>query len=295
MIQLRYQNTRLIELKSQIIEHLSIKLMIKREDQNHPEVSGNKWWKLKYNLQVALQQGHDCLLTYGGAWSNHIYAVAAAARELKIKSIGVVRGDETREVSSTLRFAQSCGMKLHPVSREDYRKKTEPEFIDQLHQQFGNFYLLPEGGTNSLAVQGVSEFAGSLMEEVKFDYICLPVGTGGTMAGLMEGLPDSKRVIGIPVLKGAEFLEKEIERYTTKKNGQLIFDYHVGGYAKTDPSLVEFILNFEKEFGIPLEPVYTGKMMFAVMDLIGKNFFKSGSTVLVLHTGGLQGRSGFNF
>jgi 1-aminocyclopropane-1-carboxylate deaminase len=292
---LKYDSTVIQELKSQIFEQFQIRLLIKREDQNHHFVSGNKWWKLKYNLEEVLKTGQTTLLTFGGAYSNHIYATAAAARELGLKSIGIIRGEETPPLNPTLSFAKASGMQLHYVSREAYRNKTESTFIEQLHNQFGDFYLIPEGGTNELAVKGCAEFAEQLNHEVDFDYLCLPMGTGGTIAGMMEGLDESKKIIGFPSLKGATFLEDEIRKYTSKKNGQLVYDYHFGGYAKSTKELMEFMDEFEKQFDIPLDPIYTSKMMFGVLDLIKKNFFKAGSKILVIHTGGLQGRVGFNF
>lgn len=291
---IRYENTCIQELKSQIFEQSGVRLLIKREDQNHPFVSGNKWWKLKYNLEEAINNRHTTLLTFGGAFSNHIYATAAAAHELGLKSIGIIRGEETLPLNPTLSFAKARGMQLHYVSREAYRNKTESSFMEQLHNLFGDFYLIPEGGTNELAVKGCAEFAKQLSNEVDFDYLGLPVGTGGTIAGIIEGLDESKKIIGFPVLKGATFLEDEIRKYTSKTNWQLVFDYHFGGYAKVTQELKEFMDQFEKEFNISLDPIYTAKIMFGVMDLIKKKFFEAGSTILAIHTGGLQGRADFN-
>ena len=288
--ELFYLPTPIVELQSPLIQQAEIKLLIKREDQNHPFVSGNKWWKLKYNLETALKAGHDTLLTFGGAYSNHIYATAAAAHELGLKFIGIIRGEETLPLNSTLSFAKECGMELHYVSRGAYRHKTEPSFHTQLHGQFGDFYLIPEGGTNELAVKGCEEFARQLINEVDFDYLCLPVGTGGTIAGMIDGMNESKKIMGFPALKGANFLEDEIRQYTSKKNWQLVYDYHFGGYAKVTKELTEFMDQFEKQFNVPLDPTYTSKMMFGIMDLIKKNFFEAGSTILAVHTGGLQGR-----
>jgi 1-aminocyclopropane-1-carboxylate deaminase len=268
-------------------------VIVKREDLNHPFVSGNKWWKLKYNLEEAFKCGKPTVLTFGGAYSNHIYATAAATHELGLKSIGVIRGEETLPLNETLVFAKSRGMEIHYVSREVYRTKSSPEFIRALHEKFGDFYLIPEGGTNELAVKGCAEFASTLNDEIDFDFLCLPVGTGGTIAGMIEGLNESKMIIGFPVLKGAEFLEEEIRKYTSRKNWRLVYDYHVGGYAKTNAQLMTFLNEFEHAHQIPLDPVYTAKMMFGVLDLIRKNFFPHGSTILALHTGGLQGRRGF--
>jgi 1-aminocyclopropane-1-carboxylate deaminase len=289
---IKYHKTHIQELKSQIFEQSGIRLLIKREDQNHPFVSGNKWWKLKYNLEEALKTGEATLLTLGGSYSNHIYATAAAAHELGFKSIGIIRGEETLPLNPTLSFAKASGMQLHYVSREAYRNKAEASFIEQLHNQFGDFYLIPEGGTNELAVNGCAEFAKQINKETEFNYLCLPVGTGGTIAGMIEGLDESKKIIGFPVLKGAQFLEEEIKKYTSKKNWKLVYDYHFGGYAKVTNELMEFMNEFENQFSIPLDPIYTAKMMFGIMDLIKKNFFEAGSTILVIHTGGLQGRAG---
>ena len=237
-----------------------------------------------------LKARQTTLLTFGGAYSNHIFATAAAAHELGLKSIGIIRGEETLPLNPTLSFAKARGMQLYYISRETYRNKTEASLIEELHTQFGDFYLIPEGGTNELAVKGCGEFARQLNAEIDFDYLCLPVGTGGTIAGMIEGLDKSKRVIGFPSLKGATFLEGEIRKYTSKKNWQLVYDYHFGGYAKSTDELNEFMNEFEKQFNIPLDPIYTAKMMFGIMDLINRNFFEQGSTILVFHTGGLQGR-----
>ncbi len=288
--QLLYIATPIIELKTPVFAESGLRMLVKREDLNHVNVSGNKWWKLKYNLEEATRTGHSTLLTFGGAYSNHIYATAAAARELGLNSFGIIRGEETLPLNPTLTFARECGMQLQYVSREDYRKKNETTFIQELKDRFGIFYLIPEGGTNALAIKGCAEFARQLNDEVNFDYLCLPVGTGGTMAGMIEGFDSSKRILGFQVLKGGEFLEKEIKTFTAKEgNWQLIQDYHFGGYAKSTVELEKFKTEFEKEFNLPLDLIYTSKMMFGVFDLVKKDFFKKGSTILILHTGGLQG------
>ena len=262
--------------------------MIKREDLNHPSVSGNKWWKLKYNLEEAVKLGHTTLLTFGGAYSNHIYATAAAAHELALKSIGVIRGEETLPLNNILSFAISKGMKLHYVSREIYRSKAESAFIDTLHKTFGNFYLIPEGGTNNLAVKGVTEFAQTLGKD--FDYLCCAVGTGGTMAGLINGVSPEKKLIGFPVLKNGEFLVEEIKKLLPGEHKNWIpnTDYHFGGYAKVTPQLTSFIENFNANHQIQLDPVYTGKALFGVFDLITNGYFPAGSTILFIHTGGIR-------
>ncbi len=292
---LTYNPTPIIELKSVVLAESGVRILIKREDLNHEYASGNKWWKLKYNLEEATRIGHDTLLTFGGAYSNHIYATAAAAKELGLKSIGIIRGENTLPLNHTLAFAQSCGMTLHFISREVYRNKTTDDFIQQLQNKFGDFYLIPEGGTNGLAVKGVAEFGTALINEVDFDYLCLPVGTGGTMAGIVKALAGRKKIVGFSVLKGGGFLSAEVKKWTADSfsNWNIEQDYHFGGYAKTTNELIKFISEFEKQHQLPLDQVYTAKMMFGILDLIQKGYFKRGSTILALHTGGLQGRSSF--
>ena len=289
---LNYTKTNIQELKSQIFEQFDVIVFVKREDQNHPFVSGNKWWKLKYNLQEAVRLKHDTLLTFGGAYSNHIYATAAAGKELGLKTIGIIRGEESLPLNGTLSFAKSCGMHLHYISREAYRQKKETEFIQSLHDQFGEFYLIPEGGTNELAVKGCTEFAIQLNNEIDFDYLCLPIGTGGTIAGIIEGLDFSKKIIGFSALKGGAFLVNEVSQRlsTPKDNWAIQVDYHFGGYAKTTIELKNFIADVKTKHQLPLDEIYTAKMLWGVFDLVKKNYFKKHSTILALHTGGLQNR-----
>jgi 1-aminocyclopropane-1-carboxylate deaminase len=285
---LTYTPTPIQEIHDPLFEKAGVRVLVKREDLNHPHVSGNKWWKLKYNLEEAIKLKHRTLLTFGGAYSNHIYATAAAAHELELKSIGIIRGEETLPLNETLSFAKSCGMRIHYVSREAYRKKTENEFLENLRNLFGEFYLIPEGGTNELAVKGVTEFAQTLGSN--FDYLCCAVGSGGTLAGLINGLDREKELIGFPVLKGADFLKAEIEHLLPTKftNWRLIPDYHYGGYAKTTPELNQFIRSFNTNTNILIEPIYTGKLLAGVYDLISKGYFTKGSIIFVLHSGGIR-------
>jgi 1-aminocyclopropane-1-carboxylate deaminase len=287
---LTYNQTPIVELQDSLLADAGVRLSVKCEYLNHPFISGNKWWKLKYNLEEAARLGKKKLLTFGGAYSNHIYAMAAAAYELGFESVGIIRGEETLPLNSTLAFVKEKGMHLHYVTREDYRKKTEPDFKEKLIDLFGDFYLIPEGGTNELAVKGCEEFGKQLNREVEFDYLCLPVGTGGTIAGIISGLDTNIKIIGFPALKGAQFLENEIRVYTQKENWQLMYDYHFGGYAKSTKGLTDFMEQVERAHNIPLDPIYTNKMMFGIFDLVKQGFFERGSTVLVLHTGGLQGK-----
>ncbi len=269
-------------------------LFIKREDLIHPFVSGNKFRKLKYNLLQAKEEKHHSLLTFGGAYSNHIAAVAAAGKEYGFKTIGVIRGEELNiedEINPTLKFAKDCGMQLDFISREAYRKKTEPIFLDELKLKWGDFYLIPEGGTNDLAIKGCEEILSE--EDSCFDFICCPVGTGGTISGLINSAKSHQKILGFPALKGY-FLKEEICKFVTNQNWELLSKYHFGGYAKTTPGLIDFMNTFFKQTGILLDPIYTGKMVFGVIDLIKKNYFPKDANVLMIHTGGLQGIDGMN-
>lgn len=291
---LSYKKTPVQEIFDPLFEKEAVRVLIKREDLNHPIVSGNKWWKLKYNLEEATKRRRKTLLTFGGAYSNHIFATAAAAYELGFESIGIIRGEESMPLNPTLTFAKEKGMNLHFISRESYRNKTAPAFVEKLKDQFGDFYLLPEGGTNKLAVKGCRELGEKLLREIDFDYLCLPVGTGGTMAGIVKGLKGERRVIGFSALKGGTFLHGDVkdllksESMETFKNWEILTDYHFGGYGRSTKELKEFILTQWQDHSLPLDSVYTAKMMFGVYDGIKKGNFKKGSTILDLHTGGLQ-------
>ncbi|TPE45245.1 1-aminocyclopropane-1-carboxylate deaminase/D-cysteine desulfhydrase [Pontibacter mangrovi] len=285
------------KLEDELLQEKGVELWVKREDLLHPHISGNKWRKLKYNLQEAKRQGHHTLLTFGGAYSNHISATAAAGKEYGFKTIGIIRGEEHLPLNPTLLFATSCGMQLHYISREKYKSKAEPDFLEELQQQFGNLYLLPEGGTNLLAVKGCTEIVQDI--DLKYDYLCCAMGTGGTLAGIVAGLAGERQVLGFPALKGGEFLRREVEELVQAYSGhaysnwQLITDYHFGGYAKVKPELLAFMEEFKQKHHIPLEPIYTGKMMYGLFDLIGQGYFARGSRVVAVHTGGLQGNAGF--
>jgi 1-aminocyclopropane-1-carboxylate deaminase len=271
-----------------------ISLTIKREDLIHPFVSGNKFRKLKYNLLQAKAENKDTLLTFGGAFSNHIAAVAYAGKEQGFKTIGVIRGDELLdkiEENPTLKFAQENGMQFEFVSREDYRLKSEKSFTRKLAAKFGDFYLVPEGGTNQLAVKGCEEILTD--EDSVFNYVCCAVGTGGTISGLINSALPNQKILGFPALKG-DFLNDEIRIFAKKDNWNLISDYHFGGYGKINLELIEFINSFFEETKVPLDPIYTGKMVFGVIDLINKNYFPERSKILLIHTGGLQGIEGMN-
>lgn len=286
------------------ITFFGVNLFVLRLDLTHPHISGNKWYKLKYNMEEVKRQKAKGVLTFGGAYSNHIAATAAAGKEFGFKTIGVIRGipplipPQTErgkyKYSHTLQFAESCGMKLHFVSRADYRKKNEPEFLQSLTQQFSNFFLLPEGGSNELGVKGCMEIVNEI--NIPFDFICSACGTGATIAGIIISLKEKQQAIGFSVLHAPGYIESEINKWLThfQSNNFSKFtvneEYDFGKYAKHTPELLAFIERFEEQNNIPLDQVYTGKMMFGIYDLIRKGYFKKGKTIIAVQTGGLQGK-----
>ena len=286
------------QIFSPLLDSKALQLFLKRDDLIHPVISGNKWRKLKYNLQQAQAEHQTCLLTFGGAWSNHIHATAAAGHYFGFNTIGIIRGEATPILSATLQDAQDWGMKLHFVDRESYRHKTEAGFIADLKHRFGEFYLLPEGGSNALAMQGCAEIMSELDET--YDVICADCGTGTTLAGIICGNKNQSQILGFSVLKGGDFLTHKVQTmlnnvHCNYNNWHINSDYHFGGYAKTTPELLEFIKTFEQQHAIQLEPVYSGKMFYGLFDLIKKEYFKPGSRILAIHGGGLQGLRGYNF
>lgn len=272
----------------------NIELYIKREDLLHPVISGNKFRKLKYNILKAKELKYTKLLTFGGAYSNHIVAVAGAGKEFGFETIGVIRGEELKDIfqfNPSLTKANGYGMSFKFINREQYQNKTAIDFLNQLEEEFGEFYLIPEGGTNALAVQGCEEI---LSDETEvYDFICCSVGTGGTVSGIINASQEKQKIIGFSSLKG-DFLKKDISKFVTKKNWNINCDFHFGGYGKVTEELIQFINNFYCKYDIPLDPIYTGKMMFGVLDLIRQDYFPNNSKILVIHTGGLQGIEGMN-
>ena len=276
--------------KNQFVDIINgIRLTIKREDAIHPQVSGNKFRKLQYNFLYLQQHSFEQVLTFGGAFSNHLAAVAAAGAHYGIPTLGLVRGEEWEAKvakSPSLHFCRSKGMKLYFLTRAEYKEKRIPLALESSKQ-----YVLPEGGTNALAVKGCSEIIGTTEKE--FDSICWCVGTGGTLAGLIEGSSSQQQILGFPVLKHSN-LETDIRQWTDRENWELVRGYECGGYAKATNELVGFMNTFYKQYGIPLDPIYTGKMLFGIFDLIKKDQWQWGTNVLIIHSGGLQGLTGFN-
>ena len=277
-----------------LLQKNKVSLSVKREDLLHPTLSGNKYRKLKYNLQYAREAGFESLLTYGGAYSNHVLATAMAGREQGFKTVGIIRGEELEDIwnqNPTLRAAGSAGMHFKFVSREQYRDKMDPAFSDQLASEFGRFYSIPEGGTNALAVKGCEEILTAA--DRQYDFICCSAGTGGTLAGLSNAAGPGQRVLGFPALKG-EFLKKDIRKFARKENWSLETAYHFGGYAKVTEALIRFINEFREHTGLPLEPVYTGKLLYGILDLVKSGYFPPNTRILAIHTGGMQGVAGMN-
>jgi len=272
-------------------------LHIKREDLADPYFGGNKWRKLKYNLIQAKAQHNNTLLTFGGAWSNHIYATAAAGKYFGFKTIGIIRGEAHDRLNPTLQFARDCGMQLEYVNRQTYRTKNSKEFTNELHQRYGDFYLLPEGGSNLLALKGCAEIVDDI--NIPFDIITTACGTGATLAGIITALSPNQQAIGFAVLKGADFLDKEVSRmlinsgHRSAHNWHIEKNYHFGGYARSKAELLTFIRQFKSDFDIELDAVYTGKMLYGLFDLISNNTFARGTRIIAVHTGGLQGNAGY--
>ncbi|NQZ77357.1 MAG: pyridoxal-phosphate dependent enzyme [Ekhidna sp.] len=285
--------TPLEEINHPLLEEKEIRLYVKRDDLIHPQIMGNKWRKLKYNLLKMEEKGLKQLLTMGGAFSNHIAAVAAAAHKNKLTALGLIRGDELNNQSNeTLARASELGMQFDFLERGIYRKMREnPEAIVS---QYPDHYFLPEGGTNDLAIQGCTEIIPEI--NAPFDVIVTPIGTGGTMAGLIKS--SNKLVLGVSSLKGS-FIHKMIAELLNQfeipnANYQIIDDYHFRGYGKTNPQLIDFMNWFKEYFDIPLDPIYTGKSFFTVWNMIKTDKFERNLGIVLLHTGGLQGISGFN-
>jgi 1-aminocyclopropane-1-carboxylate deaminase len=291
------------QINSQIATNAGVELYVLRLDLMHPQVNGNKWFKLKYNLEEAKAKKLSTILTFGGAYSNHIFATAAAGNLFGFQTIGVIRGEETLPLNPTLDSALKQGMQLVYINRKTYRERHINQLQKDLTQRFGEVFIIPEGGYNLNGVRGCTEI---LQTVERFDTICLACGTGTTLAGIVLSLNLEQRVIGFPVLKGGEFLVAEInsllQNYLVSglpapvdslAPWELICDYHFGGYAKVNEELIKFCQTFHAEHDIHLDYVYTGKMFYGIMNLLQQGYFKPGR-VLLIHTGGLQGNLGMS-
>lgn len=289
-------------LKSNLLETSGVELWIKRDDLIHPTISGNKWRKLEYNILKA-QENHLPILTFGGAYSNHIAATAAACQAAGILAIGMIRGEEHDGTNPTLSLANNMGMELHFISREDYSFKEEEAYIRQLKEDLGNFHLVPEGGSNYYGVMGCTNILKEVSEQ--FDTVCVSGGTGTTASGLLLSATENQKIELFPALKGGQFLEQNVkslllyslfeELAVEESMDQLdmITDYHFGGYAKIKPPLVDFVNQFYQDHQIPLDLIYNGKMMYGIFERLAHGVYPKGHKILAIHTGGLQGNQGF--
>ena len=288
-----------IPLSDELAKHFRLDML--REDLAHlfedfeaGEMSGNKWRKLKYNIQYAKKQGFSRILTFGGAFSNHIAATAAAGEAYGVATIGVIRGEPFEQLNPTLQKAVDRGMQLVYMDREKYRMKDRLSQRLWLENTYGPAYIIPEGGSNQLGVKGCEEMMQGFAAE--YDYFICSVGTGATLAGIINAMSPEQHAIGVSALKGAFNISENIQEWLTEpgKSWEINHDYHFGGYAKVNPDLIEFINSFKKQHKIQLDPVYTGKMVYASLDLLLKKHIPEGSKVLMIHTGGQQGIDGMN-
>ena len=284
------------ELSSTLLTEKEIRVFVKRDDLTHPEIMGNKWRKLKYNFLEAKKQSVKTIVTFGGAYSNHIAATAAACQADGFHGIGIIRGEELNTYSNpTLAKAARQGMEFRFVDRTTYRKMTESLMIDNPPDD--PYIILSEGGTNELAIKGCSEIVDEI--GIDFDICCSPFGTGGTIMGLLSKMPSNKQIWAFSALRG-NWLENHIDHlksmYAIRKNNYRVFqDDFFGGYARFNQNLIQFILDFRQEYGILIDPIYTGKMFYRVWDMIKNDQIAKKSTLLLVHTGGLQGIEGINF
>jgi 1-aminocyclopropane-1-carboxylate deaminase len=280
---------------SPFLKEKGITAAILRLDKIHPHISGNKWFKLKYYLQEAAEKKCMGIITSGGAYSNHIVAAACAAQSKSLKSIGIIRGEEPAVLSPTLLQAKVFGMEFVFISREKYKHKEDAAFLNELQTRYKDYLIIPEGGAGVQGAKGCSEITGFAGKE-NYTHILSAMGTGTMFAGILNAASPNQSVIGVPVLKGITNFWQQAEYMIEKKESiarsQFFYDYHFGGYVKYKPALIEFMNNFYSETGIPTDFVYTGKLVFAVNDLLQKNYFTAGSRLLIIHSGGLQGNAG---
>lgn len=293
---LTYPISPLQRIHCKLFDEKKITVLVKRDDLNHPVVSGNKLRKLKYNLEFARKHQYQGILTFGGAFSNHVYATAMACKLSNLKSKIIIRGCPLDATNPTLKSARACGSELIAVDRLTYKKRNDPTYLAQLQAKFPDYWIVPEGGSNQLALQGLQELSTELPA---CDYIACAVGSGGTLAGLTLSAPTTANIIGIAVLKGAEQLKSEIiDTYPAMlehSNWQLLEQFHDGGYGRFTPALWAFCQHIASNYNIPLEPIYTGKLFYGLWQLIEQNYFKPNSTICIIHTGGLQGLMGLKY
>jgi 1-aminocyclopropane-1-carboxylate deaminase len=296
LFRLNHTPTPLQALKAARFENAGIQVWIKRDDLNHPQIQGNKWHKLKLNLAFAQQQGYQQLLSFGGAYSNHIAALAAAGKAYGFDTLGYIRGDELannhQAWSTTLKTAQQQGMQFHFLSRSEYRLRDDSHWLAGLQQRYPQAYILPEGGTNALAIAGFESLTNELHQQADFSHLLCAVGTGGSLAGFASYAQPEQQIWGIATLKQADYLLPNIQAWLNKPqhNWRLWTDFHGGGYGKLNKEIMNKYKAFEEEFNVLLDPVYTAKLVYGFEELLAAGAFERGSRVVLYHSGGLQGR-----
>jgi len=281
----------------------NLDIFVKRDDLIHHDISGNKFRKLKYNLKYAFETGFEEIIAFGGAFSNLLYTLSVISYEMKIPATFYIRGDGFDKDNPTLKFIRQNGVKMIFMSRTSFKNIRKKEYLEKLQSQFPKSYIIPEGGSNNLAVPGSGEIVDEIVSQLgkEPDYIIMDLGTGGTFAGVLNNLPGKTILIGISAIKGVNWTNTLTEIFAgdtgflNKKNWKILEDYHFGGFAKYNKKLIDFINSYKSKYGIALDPIYTGKLVFAVNDLIEKKYFKDNSTIVWVHGGGLQGIRGFNY
>lgn len=281
----------------QTITYKSVSITVRRDDLLHKDISGNKFRKLKYNIEHANMINAKGVLTFGGAFSNHIAATAAAGSLYSINTIGVIRGQEWEHkitTNPTLSFAQNKGMNFYFTTRDEYKRRHTSDYIEELQNKYPGYYVVPEGGSNNLAILGCQEIIDPTIDS-KYNYICCAVGTGATISGIANLLMPQQKAIGFVALNDFSIID-QINVWSNNRvcDLELNFNYNLGAYAKINNQLVQFINDFFNKFEIPLDPIYTGKMFYGIFDMIDKNIIEPYSKILAIHTGGLQGIQGIN-
>jgi 1-aminocyclopropane-1-carboxylate deaminase len=288
---------------SELLKSKSVQMDVALLDSIHPLFGGNKWFKLKYNIEEAKRRNAKAILTFGGAYSNHIYATAAACQVFEIPCIGLIRGEEADINNSTLSKAKAFGIQIDFLSRLDYAEKDTELFEYELHEKYGNIYIIPEGGANYYGINGCMEILNGLAND--YDYITVSCGTATTLTGIILSAGSQQKLIGFAPMKGGQYLGDTIQYNLSDflgdseaandlmNNVKIIDDYHFGGFAKVNGDLRNEKLKLEQMFGFELDYVYTAKMFYGIFDLLSKAYFKPQTKILAIHTGGLQGNKGF--
>jgi len=280
-----------------------INIYVKRDDLIHHDISGNKFRKLKYNLKYAFENDFNKLIAFGGAFSNLLYTLSVISYEMKIPTTFYIRGDGYDPKNPTLSFIKNKGVEMIFLNRSEFKKIRTKDYLQNLSKEEPNSYIIPEGGSNNLAIPGSGEIVTEIVEQLGHepDYIVMDLGTGGTFAGVLNTLPIKTKLIGIAAIKGIDWNKTLTDifngktEFKNKNNWTILEDYHFGGFAKYNQELIDFINAYKSKYGIKLDPIYTGKLVFAVEDLINKNYFKENSDIVWVHGGGLQGIDGFNY